>query len=658
MRGSRNLLATRMASSRASGASAGIKFVGFAVGTAVAGAAGVAGYASYDNEFRKQLENAIPGSKSVLNYAIGVEEPPAPRLKDLRPLQFSADPKVAPKPFEPKPIAEKKQIELKKELLGVTTDSSKTRPKKSQNPYLGPQNQLEKNEKLTEALKTRLAEAEKATKVATSGKLKTIRAIEHHIQMIREAIEAGKDADWDTVTLAHLAAKRSADKDLEAEKSARNAIAELVTEANLGGQGESTQLNPLVPISKTTASKLSNELDEMVSTVKHVDSERLFVRDYSEKVAESRKKFLLELKAIHPKLDYEHGMELKKGDLKTILAHAHLRVDQLNQQLIDHKLNEEKRVRSIVAQKKQDLLEKLRLEAEEKANKQNLTTPTSTVIPQADLKKLEDELALATADIQKAYDEKLKEVVRTQKQLYDIEHAKDVEKAVSNERNLHASAIGKALSQLEGIETALAGHLQMDIENRKSKQMWLATQNLKETVIFGNRASCCMEGRRAPLGAQLKTLVSCASNDQFVKHVEAAMPKLSKVRGEYTEEDLNTRFNKVCRIGRRVAYVKENGGALSHLYSWLKSALTLSLVTPEISITPLEETNISLLARAEKLWKNGKKADAIRLLQMTDGATRRVASDFIQDARRQQEALFLSRLLLAHSALVSIRSTY
>ncbi|KAF1753259.1 hypothetical protein GCK72_019815 [Caenorhabditis remanei] len=658
MRGSRNLLTQRMASSRASGASGGVKFVGIAVGAAAAGAAGVAGYASYDSNFRKTLENSIPGSQNLLNYAIGVQEPPAPRLKDLRPLQFSADPKVPPKPFEPKAVEDSKENAKDSSPGEVkfveTVTKIEKRIKKADNPYIGGKsstNPEQKNENLTDSLKKHLVKAEKATKNATGAKLETIRAIEHHIQTIREAIEAGKEGDWDAVTVAHLKAKRLAEQDLEWEKKARNAVAELVTEANLGGQGETTQLNPLVPISKATATKLTNELDEMISNVKHVDSERIFVHDYSDRVAESRKKFQLELKAVHPNLNYEEGMKLKKTDLQTILAHAHLRIDQLSQKLIDNKLNEEKRVQSIVSKKKNDLLEKFRLEANSKL----------AAIPEVDKKKLDEELAHATAEIQKKYDEKLKEVVRTQKQLYDIEHAKDVDDAVQKERNVHSSAVGKALAQLEGIERALAGHIQMDIQNRKSKQMWLATQNLKETVIFGNRAKCCMEGRRAPLGDQMKTLLSCGGNsDEFVKTVDSSMAKASKVRGEYTEEDLNTRFNKVCRIGRRVAYVNE-GGALAHLYSWLKSSLTIELKPKQgttESLIPAAETNFTLLTRAEQLWKSGKKGDAIRVLQMTDGATRRVAADFIEDARRQQEALLLSRLLLAHAALTSIRSTY
>uniref|UniRef100_A0A1I7SZB9 MICOS complex subunit MIC60 n=1 Tax=Caenorhabditis tropicalis TaxID=1561998 RepID=A0A1I7SZB9_9PELO len=656
MRGSRNFVAQRMASSRPPNSSGSVKFVAIAAGAVAAGAAGVAGYASYDSDFRKTLENSVPGSKNILNYAIGVQEPPAPRLKDLRPLQFSADPKVPPRPFEPKPVevSEENPIEVVKAAIAVKEEEKlqKKSQKKSENPYLGgkgPVNPQQKNENLTESLKTHLTEAEKATKAATGAKLETIRAIEHHIQVIREAIEAGKDGDWDAVTVAHLKAKRLAEADLEKEKKARNSIAELVAEANLGGQGETTQLNPLVPISKTTAEKLSHELDEMISSVKYVDSERIFVHDYSDRVAESRKKFQLELKAVHPNLNYEEGMKLKSSDLQTILAHAHLRIDQLSQKLIDNKLNEEKRIKSIISKKKEDLLEKLRLEAQANV----------AVIPDHDKKKFDEELARANAEIQKKYDEKLKEVVRTQKQLYDIEHAKDVEEAVLKERNIHSSVIGKALAQLEGIEKALSEHLQMDIQNRKAKQMWLATQNLKETVVFGNRASCCMEGRRAPLGDQMKTLNSCAGSDKFIKTIDSSMAKISKVRGEYTEEDLNTRFNKVCRIGRRVAYVRE-GGALAHLYSWLKSSLTIQLTPTNVSdrLTPAAETNFTLLTRAEQLWKSGKKGDAIRVLQMTDGATRRVSADFIEDARRQQETIFLSRLLLAHAALTSIRSTY
>ncbi|CAI5450510.1 unnamed protein product [Caenorhabditis angaria] len=139
------------------------------------------------------------------------------------------------------------------------------------------------------------------------------------------------------------------------------------------------------------------------------------------------------------------------------------------------------------------------------------------------------------------------------------------------------------------------------------------------------------------------------------------MKRVSKIKGEYTCSDLDARFAKVYRIGRRVAYVNSSTGhgVLAHLMSWLNSSMTFTLpIKNEEKLNPAKETNISLLERAQKLWNQGKRLDAVRVLQLTDGATRRIASDFIEDARRHEETLFLTRLLLAHSALTSIRSTY
>ncbi|CAI5450511.1 unnamed protein product [Caenorhabditis angaria] len=501
----------RLASSSAGGSGGGARLVGVLLGSAAAGTIGVAGYASYDNDFRKSLEKSIPATKNVLNYAIGAAEPAPISLKELRPLQMNKDGKLTQFEAKSTEIVEKKtivvaepeklkekKVELKKELIGVkqvdpntvtvqTATSGKIRKPKAENPYLGKENSLEKNEQLTEELKSKLISAEKATKTATTAKLETIRAIENHIQTIREAIEGGKDGDWDAVTVAHVKAKRLTAKDIEAEKEARNMVAELVAEANIGGQGETTQLNPLVPISKETAKKLSNELDEMVTSVKKIDAEQIFTRDYGSLVEESRKKFMLELKAVHPELDYEDGKKMKKSDLRTILAHAHLRVDQLSLKLIDLKMNEEKTP---------DILEKLRIEAEENAKK-NLKP---IIVPEIDHKKFDEELKIKIQEIQQKYDKKLEQVVKTQKQLYDIEHANDVKIAVEKQKEIYSSQIGKALAQLEGIEKALDGHVQMDIENRKSKQMWLATQNLVDTVKFGNRSKCCMEGKKSTVG--------------------------------------------------------------------------------------------------------------------------------------------------------------
>lgn len=84
----------------------------------------------------------------------------------------------------------------------------------------------------------------------------------------------------------------------------------------------------------------------------------------------------------------------------------------------------------------------------------------------------DDELKKRLEEMEANYAQQLKEVsahknavsfscqvVCTQKQLYDIEHAKDVDNAIQSERNIHSAVISRAMAQLDGIETALKSRI-------------------------------------------------------------------------------------------------------------------------------------------------------------------------------------------------------
>lgn len=57
-----------------------------------------------------------------------------------------------------------------------------------------------------------------------------------------------------------------------------------------------------------------------------------------------------------------------------------------------------------------------------------------------------------------------KSVIRTQKQLHDIENAKLIEEAVTLERNAHKQEVEMAIAKLGGIESALESRVGMDAE--------------------------------------------------------------------------------------------------------------------------------------------------------------------------------------------------
>lgn len=111
------------------------------------------------------------------------------------------------------------------------------------------------------------------------------------------------------------------------------------------------------------------------------------------------------------------------------------------------------------------------------------------------------------------------------------------------------------------METALEGRVAQDIENRRSKQFWLACQNLQESIVFGQKAGSSLDARRKPLGAQVRLFYSltvcpaqvqvlgaAAENDSFVSSLIAAFPKNSLAQGVFTEQDLKERFGHVSSL--------------------------------------------------------------------------------------------------------------
>lgn len=105
-----------------------------------------------------------------------------------------------------------------------------------------------------------------------------------------------------------------------------------------------------------------------------------------------------------------------------------------------------------------------------------------------------------------AHSEHLEQVIRTQRQLFEIEQNQKVEEAVLQERNLHSKQVGAALSRLEGIEEALGSRVALDNENRRAKQFWIACHNLIDTLKHGNKAGNNIDERRLPLNESLNLL--------------------------------------------------------------------------------------------------------------------------------------------------------
>ncbi|GMT10648.1 hypothetical protein PFISCL1PPCAC_1945, partial [Pristionchus fissidentatus] len=540
--------------------------------------------------------------------------------RPLKPLPESS-------PVESKKDDDKKKVEAKKTVKPAPPPE----PKKAIRPPT-----LQERE---DSVKAALVSAEKHVKAATQAKALSMDAIDTHIKTLRNAIQGGLAGDWDSVRNANERVFNARAEDKAEENDARNFIDMLkgvIKESSPHLNG-----HPLVRSAINTATKLEKELDEMAYSIKMVESEQIFALEYADLVQSARGRFADELRAVLPSFDWDGESKMKKAQLNALLTHAHLRLDQLRRELIESKIREESKLESAL---KVELAKREKvMEGQRKLSEDNETELLRR------LKIVEDEHAA-----------RLDQMIRAHRELSKIEKEQEIGEAVTIERQKHSHKLAVAQSKVDGIEEALKRRVVLDAENRRSKQTWLACHDLIESIEYGTKGGNTMEKRKRPIGEQLKRLQEVSAGDSAVSSIIAAVSERAKKEGEFTREDIENRFEKVYRVARRVAFVPESGSTIvGYVESWLRSTITLSFPVKDNERVDWSTTdNIVLLDTARSLVKKKKYLEAAKLMNMLKGEAKLVASDWSSSVRSLEESLFLVRLLTAHSALQSVRSTY
>ncbi|CAD5222210.1 unnamed protein product [Bursaphelenchus xylophilus] len=635
-----------------------------AVGTGVVG--GTLGYAYVDTEFRKTVEDTIPQSKQLFDATIGpptrnafVSTPIVEKLghsvSEVKQKVSEMAHKVVPEKKElppPKPRPEIVPVDVHKPVLPPSTK------KPTSEETVRATKEIEKN------VISALEKTQKVVKDATDAKIKTIEAVTNHAKAIKEAVDAGSNANWDKVREALAYAENLANKDLELEAKSRNALDGLKKVISSGKHDAAAASAPILVNARDTADKLSYQIDELNQMIQNARNESRVFNQYKDLIDKSRQRFAEELKAVVPNVDiHAKQKKLTEEELNALIAHAHLKVDQLKRQLTEQQLLEEKNIaKALEEQRKSDAnLSKAQLELE-----LTRVQAISNVELEKKLrdeksnweKQLEERLQRAAA----AHADNLEQVIRTQKQLHDIENAQAVDEAVEKERRLHQKQVELALEKLRGIETALESRVALDAENRRSKQFWLACQNLHESIAFGQKSGETVDARRKPLEKELSVIGKACENDEFVKTLITIFPSESLQKGVYTEADLKLRFKQVYKIGFRLASIDENGGSLAkYISSWIQSLFIVDFprrFSPEDPLDLKTLDNREVLARVNFFVQQNDLLSAVRVAQLLEGPAARVAQDWIQDTRQHLEVKFLADLLLSHAAVSSIRSVY
>ncbi|VDO09079.1 unnamed protein product [Brugia timori] len=433
---------------------------------------------------------------------------------------------------------------------------------------------------IEEMLKTSLQSATEKVHSATEAKYKTVDVINEHTRMMKQTIDEGEEGDWTRVTSALQKVDRAANNDTREENDARNyldSVRKVLQIIEQGEAAEPTRSNPLLQNARETISRLDRQLDEMNLLVRKTRNEGRILNEYKELIDKSRKQFASELKSVLPNVDiHAQDSKLNEEELNALIAHAHLKVDQLRKQLAEQQVREEQNIACALEEqrKSQNRLTEEEINLKIQAAREEIQLEAEKVLSMQREQweaELEEKLQKAAA----AHSDHIEEVVRVQRNLFEIEEKQKIEEAIIEWRSELSKELAAAQGKLEGIEAALKSRTSQDVENRRAKQIWIAAHNLIDSVINGERSGTNDDARRKPLATELQMIREADCNDEFVACLVNALPDETIYNGVYTEEDLKARFTKLYKICRRVAKMDEsNVGLFQYGLSYLQNAMS------------------------------------------------------------------------------------
>lgn len=189
----------------------------------------------------------------------------------------------------------------------------------------------------------------------------------------------------------------------------------------------------------------------------------------------------------------------------------------------------------------------------------------------------------------------------------------------------------------------------------------MACQALVNTVLTGQMTE---DGDTLPkpLAKELTAIREAGNNHPFVNTVIASIPEEASWEGVSTPEEVLKRFHRVRKICRRVAMVDETGGTLfQYLLSFIQSTLVGNRIR---AFSEDEDVDISqlntfvILDNASHAVDLGDLEQAVKYMNQLKGQPRRVAADWIKDARLLLETKQAAEALLSHSAASGLGSLF
>uniref|UniRef100_A0A3Q3DFB7 MICOS complex subunit MIC60 n=1 Tax=Hippocampus comes TaxID=109280 RepID=A0A3Q3DFB7_HIPCM len=520
-----------------------------------------------------------------------------------------------------------------------------------------------------------LASSAKATLQAIGAQEAALQAIALHTQKLKEAMEAEvhsskKSTQWKDLE-ACLANRAAAVNDAgTALLKANEALDNLKSVIDKSKGRNVPAVRPLVLAAEENLHKMVVDLDKVVNKVRSAESEAKVVSQYSELVNEAKLQFQREVSSLTPEIQANwKGLtgKLSTDDLNALIAHAHRRIDQLNRELAEQRVREQIHIDAALEQQKLEYL---------KSQEAAVNTSLQHIKEDA---RLEQERKLS--ELREVMEAEMRTQLRRQAAAH-TDHVQDVLKVQEQELKAEAEQVlssklleqetrqrqlsqeqldnftldmNTAYARLKGVEEAIDSHVVAEEEARKAHQLWLSVEALNYTLKTAEAGS-----PTKPLEVAAQAVRDSCHDNEFALALASALPEESLQRGVYSEASLRARFYGLRSLVRRVALIDESHNSLyQYFLSYLQSALLFEAKqeAPPTQLSGEDLDPFKLLSYASYCLEHGDLELAAKLVNQLTGEARRVAEDWLNEARLTLETRQVVSLLSAYANAVGLGTT-